>query len=130
LYSGISTQPKNTPAGTVKIATPEATALDLIGYVGHCGGLDNVATVLAELHEKIDASRLVEAAGLSPITWAQRLGFLMDLVGGQEKATGLASYIRDKAPVRALLVPARSVKGAKMDSRWRLFVNAKVEADL
>jgi predicted transcriptional regulator of viral defense system len=126
----IPTQSKNTPAGTVKIATPEATALDLIGYAGHCGGLDNVTTVLAELHEKLDASRLVEAAGFSSMAWAQRLGYLMDMVGGKEKATGLASYIKDKAPVRAPLVPARSVKGAKMDSRWRLFVNAKVEADL
>jgi predicted transcriptional regulator of viral defense system len=126
----IPTQPKNTPAGTVKIATPEATAFDLIGYVSHCGGLDNVATILAELHEKIDASRLVEAAGLSPVAWAQRLGYLMDMVGGQEKTTGLASYIKDKTPVRAPLMPAGSVKGAKMDSRWRLFVNAKVETDL
>lgn len=41
--ASIPTQPRNTPAGILKIATPEATALDLIGYVGRCAGLDNVA---------------------------------------------------------------------------------------
>jgi len=31
----IPTETRNTPAGVLKIATPEATALDLIGYVNH-----------------------------------------------------------------------------------------------
>ena len=51
--ANIPTEPRNTTAGIVKISTPEATALDLIGYVRHCAGLDNVATVLAELAEKM-----------------------------------------------------------------------------
>jgi len=126
----IPTEPRNTPAGVLKIATPEATALDLIGYVGHCAGLDNVATVLAELTEKIDAERLSELAELSPIAWVQRLGYLIELVGTQEKAEGIAEYIAQKRPVRTPLAPAIGIKGARMDSRWRVFVNTRVEPDL
>ncbi len=128
--ANIPTEQRNTPTGVLKIATPEATALDLVGYVGRCAGLDNVATVLTELAEKIDAWRLLEVAAMSPIAWVQRLGFLLDLTGAHEAADGIAAYIKEKRPVRTPLAPARSIKGAKMESRWRVFVNAKVEPDL
>ena len=126
----IPTEPMNTPAGILKIATPEATALDLIGYVRHCAGLDNVATVLTELAEKIDAGRLLEMAELSPIAWVQRLGYLIELVGAHEKAKVIAGYIQEKRPVRTPLAPALGIKGSKMESRWRVFVNTEVEPDL
>lgn len=44
------------------VSTPEATALDLIGYQYHAGGLDQVATVLSELAERIDPEKLAAAA--------------------------------------------------------------------
>lgn len=128
--SKIPTQTRNTPAGIIKISTPEATALDLIGYTKHCGGINNVATVLAELAEEIDSKRLIVAAKLSPIAWVQRLGYLLDLVIKVDKAEGLDGYIKNKQPVRIPLVPANKIKGAKMNARWRVFINAKVEADI
>ncbi len=126
----IPTESRNTRAGILKIATPEATALDLIGYVRHCAGLDNVATVLAELAEKIDAGRLLEAAKLSPIAWVQRLGYLIELAGAPEKTAGIAGYIRERQPVRTPLAPALGIKGARMESHWRVFVNVEVEPDV
>src|SRR5713101_9205312 len=44
----VAVQPFNTPRGTILVSTPEATALDLVGYANHVGGLDNAATVLSE----------------------------------------------------------------------------------
>jgi predicted transcriptional regulator of viral defense system len=126
----IPTQNRNTPAGIIKISTPEATALDLIGYTKQCGGINNVATVLAELAEKIDSKRLIVASKLSPVAWVQRLGFLLDIIVKRDKTEGIAGYIKNKLPVRVPLVPNNSRKGAKMDSRWRVFINAKVEADI
>jgi predicted transcriptional regulator of viral defense system len=126
----IKTEQRNTPAGVIKISTPETTALDLVGYIDHCGGLDNVATVLAELIEKIDVGRLLEQAEFSPIAWMQRLGYLMELAGGRGKAEKIAGYIAQKQPVRTPLDPSLSIKEAKMDNRWRVFVNTKVEPDI
>ena len=75
-----------TPRGYLKISTPAATAFDLVGYARHAGGLDNVATVLAELVGKIKSKELVGMARFSPITWAQqRLGYLLDLLGQRRK---------------------------------------------
>lgn len=126
----IPTTIKNTPAGTVKISTPEVTALDLIGYVRHSGGLDNVATVLAELAEHIDPAKLIEVAKLSPISWVQRLGYLFDLLGKQEMASALGDYLGNKHPVPIALMPNMSMKGSSKNSRWQLYVNTSVEPEI
>lgn len=126
----IPTMSRNTPTGIVKIATPEATALDLVGYAKHCAGLNNVATVLSELSEKIDVKSLIEVAELSPITWVQRLGYLFESIGEKEKAAALDDYLMDKHPVPTALMPMISIKGTKKNSRWQLFINAEVESEV
>ena len=55
---------KNTPRGLLRASSPEATALEVVGYPEHCGGLDNVASVLSELVEAIDPQKIVAAAAL------------------------------------------------------------------
>ena len=66
----------NTPRGTILVSSPEATAVDLVGYERRAGGLDHVATVLSELAEHLDPERLLAAAQTAPVPWAQRLGYL------------------------------------------------------
>ena len=119
-----------TPRGYLKISTPAATAFDLVGYFHHAAGLDNVATILAELVELIDGKDIVAIAAFSPVAWAQRLGYLLDLVGAEEKAGGLADYIAHEKPVPTPLLPSQPFKGIALLPRWRLLVNAKVEAEV
>ncbi len=128
--ASIPIQLRNTPTGTVKMSTPEATALDLIGYVRHCGGLDNAATVLAELADKIDDTTLAEVAKYSPLSWAQRLGYLLELNGNKEKTVALAHYLSERHPVPTSLTPGNSIKGVRKDIHWQLYVNTVVEPDL
>jgi predicted transcriptional regulator of viral defense system len=119
-----------TPRGYLKISTPAATAFDLAGYPHHAAGLDNVATILAELAECIDGKDLVVVAALSPIAWAQRLGYLLDLVGAEEKTGKLADYIARKKPAPTPLLPSQLFRGICQLQRWRLLVNVKVEAEV
>jgi hypothetical protein len=42
----------------MRVSTPEATALDLVRYVTAAGHIGNVATVLAELSEKLTTNLL------------------------------------------------------------------------
>ena len=126
----IPTEPRNTTAGIVKISTPEATALDMIGYVRHCAGLDNVATLLAELSEKIEINRLIEVACYSPVAWVQRIGYLFELLDEHEKASLVADYLKTKHHMPTPLMPGTSIKGAKKNNRWQVFVNTDVEPDL
>jgi predicted transcriptional regulator of viral defense system len=120
---------RNSPRGVLRVASPEATALELVGYADWCGGLDNVASVLAELAETLEPQRLVAAAALCPIAWVQRLGYLLDVGGYQDLADALVPYVQDRAHVVAPLVRAETKTGADRIDRWKLAVNATVEAE-
>jgi predicted transcriptional regulator of viral defense system len=120
----------NTPRGTIRVSSPEATALDLVGYPEHSAGLDNVATVLAELAPSLDPDRLVEAARLSPLPWSQRLGYLLEHLDFKDTASSLAAFVADKSPHVTPLTPAAPMRGAARDARWKVAVNAAVEAEI
>jgi predicted transcriptional regulator of viral defense system len=119
----------NTPRGTLRVASPAATALELVGYAHHCGGLDNVATVLAELAERLAPEELAAAARLCPVVWSQRLGYLLELAGHEALSAPVAAFVAEKAVFAAPLVRSRSIKGAVRADRWKLAVNASVEAE-
>lgn len=118
----------NTPRGQIRVSTPEATAVDLVGYVDHAGGLDQVATVLVDLAERIDPSQLPTAAATAPLHWAQRLGYLLELVGAASTATSLKHYVRETARDYAPLVSAGPREGTRSVD-WKILVNAAVEID-
>ena len=128
--AAIPTDKIKTPRGFLAISSPEATAFDLVGYQERCGGLDNVATVLKELAEKLDAERLAALAPLSAIPWAQRLGYLLDRVGQPSRGEPLAEFVARKVTETASLIPGAEAKDAPRNERWKLRINAEVETDL
>lgn len=119
-----------TETGTMTVSTPEATALDLVRFPKAAGYWNNLATVLAELAESMDPLRLVEAAGLGQLPDAQRLGYLLDVVGQEQLAAPLAEWLSAQ---RTTVVSLRTDKGDgehPIDPRWRLVPNEEVEPDL
>jgi predicted transcriptional regulator of viral defense system len=128
--SAVPTQSFNTPRGTVLVSTPEATAIDLVGYPNHIGGLDQAATVIAELAEKLDAGKLVAAAKTAPIPWAQRLGYLLVKADAAGRAGKLKSYVQQHARQTAVLLPTAPHSDSVRDDDWKLLINADVEPDL
>jgi predicted transcriptional regulator of viral defense system len=137
----VPVQSLNIPRGSLLVSTPEATALDLVGYQHQAGGLNQVATVLSELAEKIDPAKLAVAAAAAPVPWAQRLGYLLERVGTPEKAAPLKQYVRARARESAPLLaqprkpkaPApRRARREKVirDEGWKLYVNAELQPDL
>lgn len=128
--SAIAVQSFNTPRGTILVSSPEATAFDLVGYQGQIGGLDQVATVLAELAEKLNPQKLVDVARNAPVPWAQRLGYLLGKVDAADRAESLRSFVSTHARQTAPLLPGAPVAGAARDDVWKLVINADVEAEL
>jgi predicted transcriptional regulator of viral defense system len=126
----VPTIEKNTPRGRLRVASPEATALELVGYADQCGGLDNVSTVLADLAEALDVSKLLKAARLSPIAWVQRLGYLLEATEHGQIAEALVDYVRKRAIFVAPLVRNKPTARATRVERWKLAVNASVQPDL
>lgn len=118
--------------GRVLYSSPELTAVELVQYEQHCGGLGNVATVLSELVESVDFSKLPRefftyCKGVS----IQRLGYILEEVLEEKK---LAEALRDQwrrnfLPVRAKLNPRADTSVETRNRRWHLDINAKVEID-
>lgn len=126
----VPTQSVNTPRGAISVSSLEATAVDLVGYEKRVGGLSQAATVIAELAEDIHPERLAAAARTAPVSWAQRLGYLLDLVGAGDKTSPLQRDVRQRARDAMLLVPGGRDEGrAPRDRRWRLRINAEVEVE-
>ena len=120
----------NTPRGVIRYSTPEVTALELVGYPGSSGGLDNVATVLWELAEEMSGDRLLEVVRLSPVSWAQRLGFLLELVEQRELAEAILPFVETKAQSFTPLRRASSIAGGSRSQKWKVIINVDVEPDL
>ncbi len=118
---------RNTPRGRIRVASPEATALELVGYADQCAGLDIVISVLAELLDVLDKRRLKVAAKNCPVAWVQRLGYLLDLAGHEKIAEALISVVAARAQVVAPLVRSQPITQAPRSERWKLAINATVE---
>lgn len=121
------------PAGWLNISDPELTAVDLIAYQEHIGGLTRAATVLEELSLKLDFSKLdADFLKVASAPVFQRLGYLLDRVLEEEAiANGLFSLMRTgglkmKAVPLKLGAPADD---AEVDKKWKVAVNQDIEID-
>ena len=111
-------------------STPEATALDLVGYAHRAAGMSHVATVLAELAEVIDPVKLAEVAKAEPITWAQRLGYILELLGAFEIAAGIRELVQARAREYTQLIPRNKLRPTHRRPDWKLIINSELDPDL
>lgn len=119
-----------TATGHMCVSTPEATAFDLVRYIGISGALSNVATILAELAESLDAAKLLLAAqsevGIASI---QRLGYLLEFLGFADLVSSLWEWFSQQKRYPILLQPGPKKSYDGKDPRWSVIVNEKVEVD-
>ena len=86
--------------------------------------------MLAELAEKIDPQKLVQAAEADgELASAQRLGYLLELVGASKTVSKLAKWLDGHSPRPVLLRPDIVGTEITRNARWRVIVNDKVEPD-
>ena len=120
-----------TPTGYMQVSTPEATAFDLVRYARGAGHLQHVATVLAELSEKIDPQQLLKT-GRHEIEGSviQRTGYLLEHFGHKPVTKPLAAWLKTKEtwliPLKAEPKPHRGQKNL----RWNVIVNDVLEPDV
>jgi predicted transcriptional regulator of viral defense system len=119
-----------TETGSMRVSMPETTAYDLVRFPAAAGHLNNVATVLGELAEKLDATSLAELAAQYATPDVQRLGYLLDLVGEKDLAEPLLKTLEHRRCRPVLLAPGEGANGEQPDHRWCIIPNATVEADL
>ena len=129
-FSKVPTQPIKTPSGYIQVSTPEVTAFDLLRYSTPAGGLNNIATVLTELSEKIDSKKLAKAASSFENCYIQRLGFLLDQLDQKKLTQNLIPYLENTRWDYVRLRAASKSKASIKNKKWKVIVNEKVESDL
>lgn len=127
---------RKTETGSMKVSSAELTALDLIRYVHAAGGIDAVATILADLAEKIDGENLADMAAHFERASIQRLGYLLDRLGQAERAHALHDHIVAKGFLPWVQLEPQRRKGLTPDrepvernERWHVTVHRHPEID-
>jgi len=119
---------QQTETGTMRVATPETTAFDLVRYQTSAGHMSNAATVLFELAERLDGRALITIASLVRLPDVQRLGYLLDAIGESEIAAPLAEWLQKQPPRSVPLCPGEPAE-VDVDKRWHVLPNAELEVD-
>lgn len=100
ISEGIEEQ--KTDTGRMKVSSVELTLLDLVRYPHAAGGLDNIATVVSDLADRIDAGKLATLSAAYERSVSQRLGYLLEHFGQPERAEALHAALPTRRPVGAL----------------------------
>ena len=124
---------KQGETGTIRYSNAELTAVELVQYEQHLGGLSNVATILSELLESTDFAHASEGAFcVCKDSSVQRLGYIVEEILGDE----LQGEVIYHEWVRCCPTPhyqklcLRSNENVfKRNERWKIDVNATIEAD-
>jgi len=128
--SDTAVQNVKTATGAMRVSTPEATAVDLVRFAKSSGGLDNVATVLAELAPLLEPGRLLKAVRpIGDVPNAQRLGYLIERVGKRSLAKPLHDWLGRQPTHVVSLRPGKSANGEAEERRWHVFVTDPIEVE-
>lgn len=127
---------RKTDTGSMKISSAELTALDLLRYMPVVGGVDAVATILAELAENLDSAKLADLAPHFERAPVQRLGYLLDHLGHGDKVAALHNVLFEKRmPPWTSLEPEKrgidheDATPAERNERWRVRVRRNPDID-
>ena len=127
-------QTRNSETGSVCFSCPELTALDLVQYEQHIGGLSRAATVIEELSEQTDWKGAAENGLFAQTTIAtiQRLGYILEeVLLNQEQADALFTELHLLSPKlnRFPLFSRKSAEGSEVNKRWNILINTEIEID-
>lgn len=124
---------KNTETSAVKYSNAELTAIDLVQFEQHIGGLSRAATVLSELLENTDfigASDLLFSYTTLPTI--QRLGYIVDVILENAEQSNIIYEemikYRNKIQYCFLSNKHQHIK-TEINKRWKLYINAEIEPD-
>jgi predicted transcriptional regulator of viral defense system len=120
-----------THTGDVPVSSPEWTAIDLIRFQKHYGGMDAAATVLTELAERLDPERLAEAAEKEVCNaMIQRLGWMLDFLGFRRLTESMFKESQRRHPSFVVLNASVNNHQGHYDGRWKIIVNETPEGEL
>jgi predicted transcriptional regulator of viral defense system len=127
---------RKTDTGNMKVSSIELTLLDLVRYPHAAGGLDNIATIISDLGDRIDAQKLAARAAAFDRSVLQRLGYLLERFGQRERTQALHAALPHGSPLPWIELersqaadPEFSPEPKERDERWHVIVRRLPERD-
>lgn len=121
---------KKTNAGYVNVSIPELTALDLLDK-SSIFGINRIATILNELAEEMNSSKLIKTACQYRNNAAiQRLGYILERDVANEKLAENLWKTLSKRKFSAIPLAPKKEKSGTSNNRWKIIENMKIESDL
>lgn len=123
--------------GYLKISSPELTAVDLVNNIGRSGGLNNVATVLSELIESMNPTKLIDLAQqLEATKPLQRMGYILDQLSPMDEIAkksiidAIENHLANQSCAFTPLDPKLPKKGYPRNKKWKIIENDTFESDI
>lgn len=121
--------------GNIRVSSPELTALDLVAYQAKVGGLTRVCSVLSELVESLDFSKVnSDFFIIQGLPVYQRLGYILEEVLEETNISdSLYSKMKEYNILRFRKTPfkiGKPIAGCDLNQKWKVYINQKIEIDL
>ena len=127
---------RKTDTGTMKVSSAALTALDLLRYPQASGGIDNIATVLSDLRQKIDPEQLAALSAVVERPVVQRVGHLLDHFDHDELTEPMLEALRARGSLpwteldrKGAQDPDFAPEPRQRDLRWRVIVRRVPRVD-
>ena len=124
---------KNGEYGVVRYSSAELTAVELVQYESHAGGMSRVATVIEELLEATDFAHAADGVfRVCKDTAIQRLGYIVEKEIGDERQGEVIyhEWVRCCPTPHFIPLGVRSDgRVTHRDERWKIDVNMVIERD-
>ena len=127
---------RKTDTGTMSVSSVELTALDLVRYPHAAGGIDNLATVLADLGPKLSSQELARLSPAAERSVVQRVGYLLDRLGHGDRTGSLHEALSGRGAFPWVELDRKEARDHEFtppplerDEHWRVIVRRLPEVD-
>ena len=123
---------RNAEMGRINYSSAELTSVDIVQFASNIGGYQRAATVLAELVDVIDMSKMEGVLPYTTTTAMQRFGYLLEFVlFEQDKADQLYEMLKKRNGYfnAVMMSSEHPASNDKKSNRWRVNMNINIEID-
>lgn len=122
---------KKTDTGYFNISSKELTFLDLIYFEQAMGGLNRIMSILEELSEGINLTKMKEVVKNDfPLSVFQRAGYIAESILDNTKLAAIFANKLDKLNTTTILLKSSGERTGERNRKWNIIINAKIESDL
>lgn len=131
-WPALNIEQQQADAGIFRISSPALTIVDLIHHQNKIGGVNRTLSALEELSEVLSEYDIRSLLSWYPYkSTLQRVGFLQEeLIGDNSFSEAIYAKLSEDSIYPVLLSHRSGQKPGRVDQKWKVDVNLKLESDI